>query len=285
MTTAPGRVFGFPPSFLFGTATSATQIEGGCTTSDWYVFAKQPARTKNGDTPDVACDGWHRFREDIDLQKGLGLSAYRMSIEWARIEPRPGETNAEAIDKYREMLGALREAGIEVLVTLHHFTLPLWLAQRGGLLAAEFPERLVRFARLVVDSLGDLCRLWVTTNEPNVLAAQAYLLGVWPPAKTSLGDALLAQYRLLQGHVGAYRVIKEARGDDARVGIAHHLRIADAANPESLLDRSAARLLERIFSDAFALALCEGRMLPGVDWMYRHTGGFDVRDARGTQDF
>src|SRR5258708_28216608 len=138
-----------------------------------------------------------------------------MPIEWARIEPRAGEADAEAIDKYREILGGVREARIEVLVTLHHFTLPLWLAQRGGLLAAEFPDRLARFARIVADSLGDLCRLWVTINEPNVLAAQAYLLGVWPPAKTSLGEALLAQYRLLQAHVGAYRAIKETRGDDA----------------------------------------------------------------------
>jgi len=285
VTTARGRQFSFPPSFLFGTATSATQIEGSCTTSDWYAFAKSPARIKNGDTPDVACDGWHRYGQDIALQKELGLSGYRMSIEWARIEPRPGETDTRAIDTYRAMLGALREAQIEVLVTIHHFTLPLWLAERGGLLAAEFPERLARFARIAADALGDLCRLWVTINEPNVLAAQSYLLGVWPPAKTSLGDALLAQYRLLEGHVQAYRAIKDARGDNASVGIAHHLRIADAARPGSLPDRSAARLLERIFSDAFALALCEGRMLPGVDWMHRRTRRFDVRDARGTHDF
>src|SRR5260370_39488795 len=101
-----------------------------------------------------------------------------MSSEWPPIGPRPGETDAGAIARCRDMLGALRAARIEPLVTLHHFTLPRWLAQRGGLLAAEFPERLARFARIAADLLGDLCRLWVTINEPNVLAAQAYLLAV-----------------------------------------------------------------------------------------------------------
>jgi beta-glucosidase len=256
----------FPPSFVFGTATSATQIEGHCASSDWHAFSHQAGRIKNGDTTDVACDSWHRWPEDVALQRSLGMGGYRMSIEWARIEPTAeGAVDHAALDEYRRMLGALRDAGIEPMVTLHHFTLPAWLAVRGGVLADGFAVRLARFARIAVDALGDLCRLWVTINEPNVLAAHGYLLGVWPPARKSPAAAWRAQRRLLDAHVAAYHAIKAARGDEVRVGVAHHLR---AVEPRTLSpsDHAAAAVFGAVFNDSFAAATCEGR-------------------ARGTQDF
>ncbi|MCL2451209.1 MAG: family 1 glycosylhydrolase, partial [Polyangiaceae bacterium] len=128
----------FPASFLFGTATAATQVEGGCTTSDWYAFACEPGRTRGGDTPLVACDTWNRWRDDIALMRSLGMGAYRMSVEWARIEPRAGEIDHAALDRYREMLGALRDASIEPMITLHHFTLPAWVARGGGVIGRGF---------------------------------------------------------------------------------------------------------------------------------------------------
>ena len=275
----------FPASFLFGTATSATQIEGGCRSSDWFEFARQPGRIKGGDRPDAACDAWRRWEDDVALQRSLGLGAHRMSIEWARIEPREGEIDRSALDRYREMVGALIEAGIEPMITLHHFTLPAWLAERGGVLADDFAERLARFARVAVGALGDVCRRWITINEPNVLAAQAYLLGVWPPAVTSPAAAVRAHHRLLEGHVAAYRAIKDMLGDAAEVGVAHHLRVAEPERPGAILDRAAARTFARVFNDAFATATCEGRMYGPLDALVRGKGGFRVADARGTQDF
>jgi len=275
----------FPETFLFGTATAATQIEGGCTTSDWYAFARERGRTRHGDTPAVSCDGWRRWPEDIALQRTLGFGAYRLSIEWARIEPRPDEIDRGAMGTYRRMLGALRDAGIEPMVTLHHFTLPLWLSERGGVLAADFAERFARFARVAVDSLGDLCRLWITINEPNVLAAQSYLLGVWPPAEKNALHAMRAHYRLLEAHVAAYRVLKEARGDAVAVGVAHHLRVAEPERAGARGDRVAARAFGYVFNDAFATALCEGRMYGPLDALSRGRDGFRVAEARGTQDF
>jgi beta-glucosidase len=275
----------FPASFLFGTATSATQIEGGCTTSDWFEFARQPGRVKGGDRPDVACDAWRRWEGDVALQKSLGLGAHRMSIEWARIEPREGEIDRAGLDRYREMIGALRDAGVDPMVTLHHFTLPAWLAARGGVLAPGFAERLASFARVAVGALGDLCRRWITINEPNVLAAQAFLLGEWPPAAKSPVSAVLAHHRLLEAHVAAYRAIKSLRGDAVEVGVAHHLRVAEPARPGSLLDRGAARTFARVFNDAFATATCEGRMYGPLDPLAHGRGGFRVAEARGTQDF
>src|SRR4051812_17703422 len=103
----------FPRHFLFGTATSATQVEGHCTDTDWYDFARRPGRIKGGATPEIACDQWNRWREDVALQQRLGMTTHRLSVEWARIEPRPGEIDAAALDHYRSVLGALRDAGIE----------------------------------------------------------------------------------------------------------------------------------------------------------------------------
>jgi beta-glucosidase len=276
-------VLRFPPSFLFGTATAATQIEGGCTTSDWYAFAEEPGRVRHGDTPAVACDSWNRWRDDIALQRSLGMGAYRMSIEWARVEPRPGGTEQGALDRYREILGGLREAGIEPMVTLHHFTLPQWLARGGGVLAPEFPARFAEFARLAAGALGDVCRLWITTNEPNVMAAQGYLLGAWPPGRRSVPETLRAHYALLEAHVRAYRAVKEVRGD-AQVGVAHHLRAATPAHPGSLPDRVAAHTLDRAFNHAFAFAVSEGTLFGPLDALLPRRG-FRVAEARGTQDF
>ncbi len=279
-----------PRGFLFGTATSATQIEGHCPPappvgSDWARFSREPGRIKNGDRPDVACDAWRRWPEDVALQKSLGMGAYRLSIEWARVEPAEGAFDANALDTYRAMLGALRDARIEPMVTLHHFTLPGWLADRGGVLARDFPERFARFARAAAGALGDLCALWVTINEPNVLAAQGYLLGVWPPARKSPGQALRASYALLAAHVAGYRALKEARGDGARVGVAHHLRVVQPRRPEKRADRGAAAAFGRVFNEAFAVAVCDGTMYGRLDRLAGLTGGFRVSDARGTQDF
>ncbi len=271
----------FPASFLFGTATSATQIEGGCTTSDWYAFARQPGRIKNGDTPAVACDSWHRWREDVALQQGLGMGTYRLGLEWARIEPEPGVIDRAALDEYRAMLGALGDAGIEPMVTLHHFTLPTWLAGRGGVLADGFAGRLASFARVAAGALGDLCRLWVTVNEPNVLAAHAYLLGIWPPAEKSPRLAWRAQAALLRAHDAAYRAVKDALGERARVGVAHHLRAVEPERPASRADRAAARLFARVFNESFALAACRHRTQDffGINYYSRDLVRFSARHA------
>lgn len=270
----------FPASFLFGTATSATQIEGGCGTSDWAAFARQPGRIKHGDTPAVACDSWRRWREDVAVQKSLGMRAYRMSIEWARIEPCPGELAHAALDSYREQLGALRDAGIAPMITLHHFTLPGWLADAGGVLAADFPARLASFARSAARALGDLCGTWITINEPNVLAAHAYLLGLWPPAAKSPVLAWRAQRRLLAAHDAAYRSLKETR-PDAQVGVAHHLRAVEPASPHSPADRAAAALFERVFNEAFARAVCAHRTQDffGLNYYSRDVVRFSLRHA------
>jgi beta-glucosidase len=275
------RVLVFPPGFLFGTATSATQIEGHCPTTDWYAFARA-GRVRGGATLDVACDGYNRVREDVDLQRAMGLNAARLSVEWARIEPRPGEFDASALDHYRSVLGAHLDAGIRPMVTLHHFALPLWVAERGGLLARELPSRLARFAVETVRALGDLCRTWITINEPNVLAAHAYLLGAWPPARREPWSAMLAHRRLLEAHVAMYRALHDAdaRGDLA-LGVAHHLRVTEPRDPLRIADRGAALVFARVFNDWFARAVCANKTqdFVGVNYYSRDRVGFDPSNA------
>jgi beta-glucosidase len=278
-------VHAFPPGFLFGTATSATQIEGHCTTTDWYAFARN-GRVKHRDTLDVACDSWNRWREDVALQQKLGMNAARLSVEWGRVEPRPGAFDRAALDHYRAMLGGYVDAGLRPMVTLHHFSLPLWMADRGGLLSPELPARMARFAVETVGALGDLCREWITINEPNVLAAQSYLLGLWPPARRSPRDAALAHHRLLEAHVAMYRALHGAdRRGDLALGVAHHLRVTEPRDPGRLADRLAARVFARVFNDSFAQAVCTGELLGPLDPLLGRPGGFHPAEAKGTQDF
>ena len=238
-----------PSAFSFGTATSATQVEGGCATSDWWAFAHAAGRVARGDVPDVACDHWNRFREDVALQVALGMQSHRLSVEWARVEPADGRFDDAAVDRYREETALLRASGIEPMVTLHHFSFPTWLAERGGAEAPELPERFARFAERVARALARDVTHWVTINEPNVLVAQGWLLGVWPPARRDPVGAVRAARNLRRAHIAAYRAVHAARAG-ARVGLAHHVRVATPASP-ALRDRLAARALDVVFNEPF----------------------------------
>jgi beta-glucosidase len=279
----------FPPGFKLGTAIAATQVEGHCQNHDWLRFAREPGRVNGGDTPAVACDHWNRWRSDIELQKDLGVRAHRLSVEWARVEPRSGEFDRAALEQYRREIGTLRDAGIEPWVTLYHFTLPTWVSDGGGLLHDDLPALLERFARSVARTLGDICKCFVTVNEPNVVAVQGYLFGEWPPGhKGHLREAMMAQRRLLEAHVRMYRALHEevdGKGADARVGVAHHLRVVEPERKHSIGDRLAVGLVERAFNQGFLDALLKGKFNPGLDQLVKWRTGFDVAEAKGTQDF
>ena len=275
----------FPDDFLFGTATAATQIEGHCDDTDWAAFAREPGRIHGGDTPAVACDFFHRFRDDVELQRRLGMGAHRMSIEWARIERRPGEFDPAAWDHYREVLGAHRDAGVTPMVTLHHFSIPRWLSARGGMLSPELPSLLSRFATRAVEALGDLCSLWVTLNEPNVLAAQGYLLGIFPPGHTSPVETGRAMRNMLHAHEAMYRAMHEVagrRGHALAVGVAHHLRVIEPERPGRLADRALSVMYERAFNDWFTAAVCEKKTHDffGINYYSRDLVRFSAAHAR-----
>ena len=213
---------GFPEGFLWGTASAAHQVEGNDRNCDWWEFEQQPGRIANGDMSEIATDHYHRYREDFALLRELNQNAHRLSIEWSRIEPSPGEFDARQIRHYRDVLGELREQGIQPMVTLHHFTNPLWFARKGGWASNEASHAFLPFVHRVVDQLGDLVGLWCTVNEPNLYAANAWVSGEFPPGRR--GD-IAALYRvtsnLRKAHELAYGAIKR-RWPDAPVGLSHH---------------------------------------------------------------
>ena len=220
---APMTDFGpVPEGWVWGTATAAHQVEGGNVNTDWWEFEHDPdsaAVESSGD----ACDSWHRWREDIELVKGLGLDSYRFSIEWARIEPAPGEYSIAALDHYREMLEACREAGLKTCVTFHHFTTPLWMAERGGWANPEIVERFARYCEVAVKHLGDLIDLACTLNEPNMVALVGYWYGEFPPGHVDDFEGFeAATTNLVAAHHAARTVLKAGPGDFP-VGLTHAL--------------------------------------------------------------
>jgi beta-galactosidase len=205
----------FPEEFAWGAATSSYQIEGawregGKGLSIWDAFAHTPGKTRNGETGDVACDHYHRFREDVALMADLGLKAYRFSISWARIQPTgTGAPNAEGIRFYSDLIDALLERGITPWVTLYHWDLPLTLqVEHDGWLNPRMAEFFEDYARICFEHFGDRVRHWITLNEPWVTAMLGYGKGEFAPGRVSNDEPYRAGHELLRAHgraVSLYR--------------------------------------------------------------------------------
>ncbi len=170
----------FPSGFMWGTSTSGYQIEGGGENTDWYRYETKPD-TIAVEPCDDACDSWNRYEEDLDIIESLGLNSFRLSLEWAKIEPQQGVFSKDAVAHYRDVLKACHAKGIQTVVTLHHFTLPLWVADLDGFENPRIAEWMGNYAKHVATELGDEIDIACTINEPNIVALMGYLLGVFPP--------------------------------------------------------------------------------------------------------
>jgi len=199
----------FPDGFLWGSATSSYQAEGGIDNSDWSKFFDAG----------LSCDHYHRFEEDFDLLRKLGMNAYRFSLEWSRIEPEQGKFNSEEIEHYKEVLLALRRKNIIPFVTLNHFTLPIWFTEKGGWLNSKSSGYFEKYTKEVVKRLGEYVTFWITINEPLVYAGNSYFSGKWPPQKKSFFSAARAIRNLIKAHKKSYYSIHKL-SSSARVGIA-----------------------------------------------------------------
>lgn len=266
----------FPPGFLWGAATAAHQVEGGNTNNNWHAW-EQAGHVYRQQHAGQACDWWGgRYEEDFDRAAGLHHNALRLSVEWSRIEPEPGEFDDDALHRYTEMIDALRRRRIEPLVTLHHFTNPLWLEERGGWTNPAVVRYFEEFVRCVVGALGDRVTMWCTINEPIVYATQSYLLGHFPPGKHSLKQTFIVAEHMLRAHAAAYHVIKELC-PGAQVGFAKH-QISLKTRRPALLHTPARRALEHVFNRAWVDALMTGMLrLP--------THKVEVPAARDTLDW
>jgi len=208
--------FAFPDGFLWGAATAAHQIEGspladGAGPSIWTRFAHTPGLTHNGDTGDVACDHYRRWKDDVRLMRELGLTAYRFSVSWSRVLPEgTGRVNPAGLDFYSRLVDALLEAGIEPLLTLYHWDLPAALDDRGGWLNRDCAGWFAEYATVMAKALDGRVRKWVTLNEPWVITDGGYLHGALAPGHRNKYEAPIASHNLMRAHgaaVQAYRAV------------------------------------------------------------------------------
>lgn len=242
----PAATLRFPDGFLWGAATSSHQVEGGNRWNDWWACeetGRLPFRSGN------ACDHFRRFAQDFDMARAWGHNAHRLSLEWSRIEPQDGVWDQDALAHYRGVVGALRERGMEPLLTLHHFTNPAWFAEGGGWLRPDATQRFARYVAFVARNLDAEVRYWLTVNEPTVYAKQAYVIGDWPPCRPgSWRQAAMALRRLCQAHVAAYRVLHRER-PGCHVGLAQSAPYVVPCDPARALDRMAARVRDFALND------------------------------------
>ena len=249
---------------LLGAASAATQIEGGGFThtwSDWY----QKGHIIDGSDPARANDHFNRWKTDIDLMAEMGIRIYRLSIEWARLEPAKGGYDEEAVQWYRRLLEYMKSKGIAPLLTIHHFTNPLWFEKMGGF---EKPSNIpvyLGFVEYAVRKFGDLADEYVTINEPNVFAVMGYHSGIFPPGKRSMFAALRVQSVMASCHIRAYTLIHRLRSEmgytNTKVGFAHHARVFAPKNAGNPWHRLCTCLVSRMFQDALTRACLLGRFI------------------------
>jgi beta-glucosidase len=208
----------FPKDFLWGAATASFQVEGGIDNCDWAQAGRDGLVPLCG----RACDHYNRYEADFDILRELGHNAHRFSVEWARIEPKEGEFDSEAIDHYKTVLRALHERNITPLVTIWHFTVPLWFSETGGWQRSDAPQVFMRYAKHVVQEFGDLCDNYATMNEPMVVSGIGYIRGDWPPFynKAFLKYAVFLRH-MAQAHNMTYDCIKE-KNNSKEIGIVKH---------------------------------------------------------------
>jgi beta-glucosidase len=274
----PQATYHFPRGFLWGTATSSHQVEGNNTNNQWWKWEEEGhTRDRSG----LACDWWGgRWREDFDRAAETGQNTHRFSVEWSRIQPEPDKWDEDALEKYRAMLRGLKERGMTPMVTLHHFTDPLWVTEQGAWETEAVVPLFERFVRKTVDALKEYCTLWCTLNEPTGYALNGYIaggVGAFPPGKNNLRLAMQVQANLVRGHAAAYRAIHQLQ-PEARAGIAHHYRSVAPHRAWSPLDRFVANNFFSGINLGFVSALAEGVMRTPI-------GSVRIPEAKGTQDY
>jgi beta-glucosidase len=256
---APKNIF--PEGFFWGVGHSAFQVEGSPRDSDWREWTRTPGKILDKTDAEEATDFWNRYDEDFALARELGANSFRLSIAWERIETAKGVWDDEALAHYEKILVSCRGHGLEPIVTLHHFALPLWLAREGGLCAPDFVERFAEYAERVVARLSrDGARVvwWMTFNEPLVMVNMGYLVGEWPPgAKGDAKGAMKAAKNLVRAHFAAVERMRPL-GSQLKISIAQHWRDFQPKRFWNPFDRAASIYLDEVFNRNFIRALVTG---------------------------
>ena len=253
--------FSLKEGMLIGSASAATQVEGGRLDHSWMDWHKK-GRILDGSSPGRADDHYNRWREDSALMNDLGMQIARVGVEWARVEPEEGVFDEAAAAHYVGEIALLKSYGIEPLVTLHHFTNPMWFERKGAFEKKKNIKYFLRFVDKMVRAFGPLVNEYITINEPNVYAVNGYFGGGWPPGQNSFGKTVSVMSVMAAAHIAAYQKIHALRRDlgydDTKVSFANHVRVFAPENPKNRAHRRYARLTERFFQGSLTKAMCKG---------------------------
>ncbi|BCY10759.1 GH1 family beta-glucosidase [Actinoplanes sp. L3-i22] len=270
-----------PAGFVWGAATAAYQIEGavaedGRGDSIWDTFCRRPGVIAGGGSGAVACDSYHRWRDDVDLLDGLGVDAYRFSVAWPRVLPAGhGAVNRAGLDHYDRLVDALCERGIRPFVTLYHWDLPQALEDEGGWRSRDTAERFADYAAVVAGRLGDRAGDWITLNEPYVSAIAGYAEGRHAPGAREGHGALAAAHHLLVGHGLAVEALRSVR-PQARVGITLNLSPAVPATATAA-DEAAANRMDLLLNRQFTDPVLGGTYPDGFERLYAGVSDLSFR--------
>ena len=279
----------FPNSFAWGTATAAHQVEGNNTNNNWFDWENQldennQPRIHNGDKSILAADHWNRYPDDIKLMKDLGVNHYRFSIEWSKIEPQNGDYNVESIQHYRDLCDSLIKNNITPVVTLHHFTHPIWFEKLGAFEKKENIDHFIEYSEYAFNNLKDLVPIWCTINEPSVFVSQGYFNGIFPPGKKDPVLAATVLENLLFAHTKTYKHLKSLNGgDNAQIGLVKNIFQFDPLRRWHILDWAFSKVLNNVFTHSTLDYFKKGYStfsLPGM--VKKH---MENNDAVGAMDF
>lgn len=284
----------FPEYFRWGTAVAAYQVEGGIFNNDWYHFEQRPGAIANGEKCGAACEHWTRYEQDHQLAADLGNKIFRTSIEWARIEPREGEFDPEALAHYRKMIVSMREKGLEPFITCMHFCFPEWI--EGGWSNKRSPELFERFATYLAKNLGDIVDVWTTHNEPMGYLAAGYLDDYWAPGLKNPIKYWNGLRNTIRAHALAYRAIKandtvdaDEDGKAALVGLVKNYTIIAPLNPKNFVNRALAEKVNYLQNHLLLDVLTDRRdhldkagFKSGLGDFFR---GLFLPEAKGTLDY
>ena len=249
----------FPKNFMWGASTASHQVEGG-NHNQWSVWELQVAKDmagsaknrldwlpnwqsvqKQAEDPDNYISGngvdhYRQYKNDFKILKQLNLNSFRFGIEWSRLEPEEGTWDTKEFDYYKKYIGELKKMGIEPVMNLWHWTLPVWFTQKGGFAHKDNLECWERFVKKVSEEFAPLVRSVITLNEPNVYASHSYAMGWWPPQDKNWFKTVYVMWNLTRAHKIAYRVLKK-RKKSLNIGIAHQLANIQAKRPHNIIDQ------------------------------------------------
>lgn len=276
------KILKFPLDFLWGVSTSAYQIEGGIN-NDWSEWEKAEVRSKKeeGTKPPYppftrgaedficgqACDSYNRYEEDLALVKDLNCGAYRMGLEWSRLEPEPRKFNREEVEHYRKVLTAARQKNLKVVLTLWHWTNPAWFAAEGGWANNRAVEHFARYVEFIACELGNQVDYWVTINEPMVHVANGYLTGKFPPNQKNILEAWRVYNNLIKAHQAGYKIIHE-KFRDTQVGLTMLTNYFEPAHKWNLLEVIFAKLANHCWNDRLVKKLRNKFDFLGLDYYF-----------------